>query len=107
MPAVTRGDSLEKKWQGIIKDLQESPLSVAAYAKSHDISEASLYKWSKRLGAPLRKSPLSFIELEPVSAAQTTSEKEYFSVEVMVAKGGCVKVDVTWPKVIEFVKALL
>jgi hypothetical protein len=107
MPAVTRGDSLEKKWREIISDLQESSLSIAAYAKSHDISEGSLYNWSKRLGVPLRKSPLSFIEVEPLSAAQSPSKEEYFSVDVVVAKGGCVKVDMSWPKVIEFVKALL
>ena len=106
MSEDTRRDGLEKKWQGIIKDLRESPLSVAAYALAHHISEASLYKWSRRLDATLRKAPLSFVELKPLAPPQAF-EEEYFSVEVVVAKGGCVKVDVSWPKVIEFVKALL
>lgn len=99
-----RRNALEKRWQEIIKDLQGSSLSVAAYARAHHISKASLYKWSKKLGATLLNTPLSFVELAPLTQA---AEEEYFSVEVVVAKGGCVKVDVTWPKVIEFVKALL
>ena len=106
MSAGTKRDDLEKKWQRILKDLRESPLSVAAYAQAHDISESSLYKWSKRLGAPLNKRLLSFIELEPLATPQVT-EEEFFSVDVVVAKGGCVKVDMSWPRMIEFVKALL
>lgn len=99
-----RRAGLEKKWRDIIKGLHGSSLSVEAYARAHHISRASLYKWSKRLAETLSNRPLSFVELAPMVP---TAEEEYVCVEVIVAKGGCVKVAVAWPKVIEFVKALL
>lgn len=106
-----RKESLKKKWQGLIKDFQESSLPVKDYVQERHIQKSSLYKWSKRLGMPLKKVPvpLSFIELQPLDqeAAPYVPQLELFAIEVMVSKGGSVKVDMPWPKMVEFVKALL
>lgn len=99
-----RGESLEKKWEGIIKGWQESLLSLDSYTKSHHISKSNFYKWKRRLNSSPKAPPLSFIELQPLAQAP---QPEIFSVEVGVSKGGCVKVGLTWPKVVELVKVLL
>lgn len=103
MSGNLRRDALEKKWKGIIKGWQESSLSLDSYTKNHHISKSNFYKWQRRLGLS-PKASLSFIELHPLAQAP---QPDVFSVEVGVSKGGCVKVDVPWPKVVELVKTLL
>lgn len=112
-------DVLEKKWRGIIKEFQSSFLTVESYAREHHISPSSLYKWSKRLSLPLRRQEgLSFVELRPLNQqdfghqvghdpCKLGGELAIFCVEVTVAKGGILKVDVSWPRLIDLVKALL
>jgi len=79
-------------------------LSLDSYTKSHHISKSNFYKWKRRLNSSPKAPPLSFIELQPLAQAP---QPEIFSVEVGVSKGGCVKVGLTWPKVVELVKVLL
>lgn len=112
-------EDLEKKWRGIIKGFESSFSTVESYAREHHISPSSLYRWSKRLCLPLtRKEGLSFVELRPLNqqdlchevgheSCQLGGELEIFCVEVTVAKGGHLKVDVPWPRLIDLVKALL
>ena len=104
MSGNQRGEALEKKWEEIVRGWQGSLLSLDSYTKSHHISKSNFYKWKRRLDSSQKAPPLSFIELQPLAQA---SQPEVFSVEVGVSKGGCVKVGMTWPKVVELVKALL
>jgi hypothetical protein len=106
MSEDVRKKALEKKWRGVLKDFQESSLTVEAYARDRHLSKSTLYKWSKRFSIPLKKPSLSFVELKSL-AQVPSSALEVFSVKIRVAKGGCVRVEVPWPKVAEFVKALL
>jgi hypothetical protein len=39
------------QWQGLIERAAHSPLSIAAFCATEDISTASFYSWRKRLGA--------------------------------------------------------
>jgi hypothetical protein len=100
-------EGLTNKWRQIIKGYQGSSFSsIEAYADSQQLSRSSLYKWSKRLGMPLRKETLSFIELEP-TAELASLPLESFSVEVRINNRSTVAMAAPWPKVIELVKALV
>ena len=46
--------ALEKKWQELIRQQQQSKLSVSAFCRRHGFSDQSFYNWRKRL---LRASP--------------------------------------------------
>jgi transposase-like protein len=43
--------TLRKKWQELIRQQQESKLSVSAFCRQHDFSDQSFYNWWKRLAA--------------------------------------------------------
>lgn len=107
MTNLGKDEALASKWCQLIKDYQASSLSsIEAYAQSHQVAKSSLYKWSKRLGLPLKQSPVSFIELEPL-AELPPSGLESFSVEVRINNRSTVTMTAPWPKVIELVKALV
>ena len=43
--------ALQKKWQELIRQQQESKLSVSAFCRQHGFSDQSFYNWRKRLVA--------------------------------------------------------
>ena len=96
----------KKKWEEIIKGRQQSPLSFESYVQSHQISKSNFYKWQRRLKSSSRAPSLSFLELPALTEAEAP-KPEVFSLEVGVAKGGCVRVNIPFAKVVELVKALL
>jgi hypothetical protein len=109
-----KGKAADRRWRGILKDFQENSLTVEAYARDCHMSRSTLYKWSKRLEMPLKKtslpsSPLSFVEIKPLEGLKDqVSPLEVFSIEVKVSKGACCfKAEMTWSKMIDFVKAFL
>lgn len=104
MSGNLKREVLKKKWEGIIKGRYQSPLSFESYVQSHQISKSNFYKWQRRLKASSTAPSLSFLELPALTEAP---QPEVFSLEVGVAKGGCVKVNIPFAKVIELVKALL
>ena len=97
-------EGLTSKWRQIIMDYQTSCLSIKGYAQSQQVAKSSLYKWSKRLGLPLKQAPLSFIELEPLDKIPYL---ETFPIEVRINNRSTVAMTAPWPKVIELVKALI
>ena len=107
MAKSEKDEGLTNKWRQIIKDYQASSFnSIGAYADSQQVAKSSLYKWSKRLGMPLRKESLSFIELKPI-AALPSLPLESFSVEVRMNNRSTIAMAAPWAKVIELVKALI
>jgi len=41
----------EKKWQELIRQQQQSKLSVSAFCRQHGFSDQAFYNWRKRLAA--------------------------------------------------------
>ena len=41
----------EKKWQELIRQQQQSRLSVSAFCRQHGFSDQAFYNWRKRLAA--------------------------------------------------------
>ena len=59
--------ALEKKWQGLIREQQQSKLSVSAFCRKHGFSDQSFYNWRKRLAVdqPVR---FALVEANPSGA---------------------------------------
>lgn len=107
MTKSEKEEELRSKWRQILKDYQASSFgSIESYADNQQIARSSLYKWSKRLGMPLKKEALSFIELEPVTELPSLA-LECFSVEVRINNRSTVGLSAAWSQVIELVKALV
>ena len=102
---IIRGEALKKQWEDVLKNYKESPLSVNEFTKERRLSKSSIYKWSNRLGIDLKKEPLSFIELAPISPQPSSSTS--YSVEVKIKDRCSVKIEAPWIQVIELVKALV
>ena len=41
----------EKKWQELIRQQQQSKLSVSAFCRQHGFSDQAFYNWRKRLAS--------------------------------------------------------
>ncbi len=69
--------ALQKKWQELIRQQQQSKLSVSAFCRQHGFSDQAFYNWRKRLAAdePVRFALVdaSPIGSRPVRAAGTDS----------------------------------
>src|SRR5277367_6641068 len=48
---ATAPAALQKKWQELIRQQQQSKLSVSAFCRQHGFSDQSFYNWRKRLAA--------------------------------------------------------
>ena len=59
MRAIARA-ALEKKWQGLIREQQQSRLSVSAFCRRHGFSDQSFYNWRRRLTADGKDEPVRF-----------------------------------------------
>jgi transposase-like protein len=71
MRAIARVTS-EKKWQGLIREQQQSDLSVRAFCRQHGFSDQSFYNWRKRLSADCKDEPVRFalVETNPSGAGR-------------------------------------
>ena len=69
MRAIGRA-ALEKKWQGLIREQQQSKLSVSAFCRKHGFSDQSFYNWRKRLEGDCKAEPVRFalVEANPSGA---------------------------------------
>ena len=58
----------EKKWQELIRQQQQSKLSVSAFCRQHGFSDQAFYNWRKRLAAsePVR---FALVDASPASGA--------------------------------------
>jgi transposase-like protein len=48
---ATAPAALQKKWQELIRQQEQSTLSVSAFCRQHGFSDQSFYNWRKRLAA--------------------------------------------------------
>jgi transposase-like protein len=69
MRAIARV-ALEKKWQGLVREQQQSGLPVSAFCRRHGFSDQSFYNWRKRLADGRQAEPVRFalVEANPSGA---------------------------------------
>jgi transposase-like protein len=82
MRAIARVES-EKKWQGLIREQQQSKLSVSAFCRKHGISDQSFYSWRKRLAADRNAEPVRFALVE----ANASGSEPHTPLELILASG--------------------
>ena len=75
----------EKKWQELIRQQEQSKLSVSAFCRQHGFSDQSFYNWRKRLAAsePVR---FALVEENPSGADR------HAPLELMLASGDCLRI---------------
>jgi transposase-like protein len=61
---ATTPAALQKRWQGLIREQQQSKLSVSAFCRKHGFSDQSFYSWRKRLAADGKDEPVRFALVE-------------------------------------------
>ena len=69
-----------KRWAGLIRQHEQSKLSVSEFCRGRDFSEQSFYTWRKRLGAG---RPVSFALVE----AGDSGVRSGGSLELVLASG--------------------
>jgi len=122
---------LEGYWARILDDFKESNSGITQYCHEHNVSKASLYKWSKQLGIPLKKqhatnevlplnkedaqsnatdkAPFSFIELNISPPAASPSLSVPVKFEFLFPQQRCLKIEATssWEELTGMIKALV
>ena len=68
MRAIEAGTTSEKKWKELIREQQQSGLSVSAFCRDRGFSDQALYYWRRRLSG---REPVRFA-LVATDAATTT-----------------------------------
>lgn len=128
MPRTIKSD-LEGHWLRVLDDFADSNCSVSQYCQQLNISKASLYGWSKRLGVPLKARnrieeapiehkeasplnsegapPFSFIELNIPNPKMVAPLPVKF--ELLLSQGRSLKIEVpsTWDGIIGLAKTLV
>jgi Transposase len=79
MRATARG-ALQKKWQELIRQQEQSKLSVSAFCRQHGFSDQSFYNWRKRLTAD---EPVRFALVE----AHASGDERFAPLELILASG--------------------
>jgi len=79
MRAIARVAS-EKKWQGLLREQQQSKLSVSAFCRKHGISDQSFYNWRRRL---TENEPVRFALVE----ASSSGTEPHAPLELILASG--------------------
>lgn len=78
-------------WQTLIKQCDESDLSIADFCKQHNIATSGLYTWRKRFTEESSTAPEeTFIEVTPQitsSPSQTDASKKSWDVELELGQG--------------------
>ncbi len=80
MRAIEPVSTRQKKWQGLIRQQEQSHVSVTAFCREHGIREQSFYYWRKRLVA---SEPVRFALVEADAPVTTDAA----SIELMLATG--------------------
>src|SRR5665213_4422460 len=70
----------EKKWQELIRQQQQSKLSVSAFCRQHGFSDQSFYNWRKRLAA---SQPVRFALVD----ANASGSDPFGPLELILASG--------------------
>ena len=80
MRAIEAGNKKAKKWAELIRQQQQSGLSVTAFCRQHSFSDQTFYNWRKRLAGG-----------DPVRFALVTSDAtvaaEQLPIEIFLASG--------------------
>ena len=82
MRAIARV-ALEKKWQELIRQQQQSKLSVSAFCRQRGFSDQSFYNWRKRLAADGKDEPVRFALVD----ATRSGADRHASLELILATG--------------------
>jgi transposase-like protein len=80
MRAIEAGSARDKRWQELIRQHEQSKLSVTAFCREHGISDQSFYNWRKRLSG---SEPVRFALVE--AGAPVTNDKT--PIELILAGG--------------------
>src|SRR5271155_481596 len=80
MKAIEAGTTNEKKWAELIRQQQQSGLSVSAFCRDRGFSDQVFYHWRKRFS---RRDPVRFA-LVAADAATTT---DHAPIELLLASG--------------------
>jgi hypothetical protein len=127
MPRTIKA-GLEGHWLRVLDDFADSNCSVSQYCQKLNISKATLYKWSQRLGILLKRRspaeeapidqkgmpsnpecvpPISFIELNVPCPTMAAPLPVKF--ELLLTQGRSLKIEApsTWDGVIGLAKALV
>lgn len=85
----TQASDRRQFWQAAIEAHRQSGLSVAAFCKHEDITEASFYYWRKKLtknnSGPVRQEVPSFIEV-------TVPGRGAPALELLLASGNTLRI---------------
>ena len=80
MRAIEAGSTSEKKWTELIRQQQQSGLSVSVFCRDRGLSDQAFYYWRKRLSA---RKPVRFALV--AAGAATTSDPA--PIELLLASG--------------------
>ena len=80
MRAIEAGTTSEKKWTELIRQQQQSGLSVSVFCRDRGFSDQAFYYWRKRLSS---REPVRFA-LVAAGAATTTDTTP---IELLLASG--------------------
>jgi uncharacterized membrane protein len=72
--------ALQKKWQELIRQQEQSKLTVSAFCRQHGFSDQSFYNWRKRLVAD---APVRFALVD----ANPTGADGFVPLELVLASG--------------------
>jgi hypothetical protein len=80
MKAIEATTTTRKKWQELIRQQEQSRISVAAFCREHGVSDQSFYTWRKRLTV---REPVRFALVD--ATLPVTNDK--IPIELILAGG--------------------
>jgi transposase-like protein len=80
MRAIEAGSKKAKKWAELVRQQQQSGLSVTAFCRQHGFSDQTFYNWRKRLAG---SEPVRFA----LVAADVPAAAEQLPVELFLVSG--------------------
>jgi hypothetical protein len=80
MRAIDAGSKKVKKWAELIRQQQQSGLSVTAFCRKHSFSDQTFYNWRKRLAG---NEPVRFA----LVAADAAAAADPLPIELLLVSG--------------------
>ena len=77
---ATAPSAIQKKWQELVRQQQQSKVSVSAFCRQHGFSDQSFYNWRKRLA---EDEPVRFALVE----ANPSGTDRHAPLELILASG--------------------
>jgi len=77
---ATAPSAIRKKWQELVRQQQQSKVSVSAFCRQHGFSDQSFYNWRKRLA---EDEPVRFALVE----ANPSGTDRHAPLELILASG--------------------